>query len=124
MANENTVANTATFVGLSSYIGCNASIVPQADATKANATQLDYGITYLANSLADDDSVLLPPAKARAMCVIINGDSAQDIQVFGQGTDTINDVATATGIAQGQKTVLILTCPYDGAWYGTPGTAW
>lgn len=45
------------------------------------------------------DAVRLPLAVA-GMKVYIQNSSANSMQVFGSGTDTINNVATATGVAQ------------------------
>jgi len=39
------------------------------------------------------------------------------MQVYGSGSDTINDVASATGIAQLPNSLLIFECSVQGKWY-------
>ncbi len=79
----------------STQIGLTA----QADGTKANATQLGYGVNTLTTVAGAADSVLLPYAYPGAVVFIANT-VATAIQVFGKGTDTVDGVATATGIDQ------------------------
>lgn len=74
-------------------------LTAQADGTKANATALGYGINTLTTVAGAADSVLLPYAYPGAVVVIANT-VATAIQVFGKGTDTVDGVATATGIDQ------------------------
>lgn len=74
-------------------------LTAQADGTKANATVLGYGVNTLTTVAGAADSVLLPYAYPGATVFIANT-VATAIQVFGKGTDTIDGVATATGIDQ------------------------
>ena len=76
-------------------------ITAQADGTKANATVLTSAINRLSTVAGAADSVLLPAVSEKDIGIeveIIN-DGASSAQVFGQGTDTIDAVATATGVA-------------------------
>src|ERR1700748_615658 len=78
-------------------------ITAHAGGTKALAVQLDYGVSSLAVVATAADSVQLPYAFDGAVCFIEkNGVAAA--QVFGAGTDTINNVATATGVSQANNT--------------------
>ena len=70
-----------------------------AAGTKADATPLGYGVNTITTVAGAADSVLLPPAFPGAVAVVINT-VATAIQVFGSGTDTIDGVATGTGIDQ------------------------
>lgn len=79
----------------SAQIGLTA----QADGTKANATALGYGVNTLTTVAGAADSVLLPYAFPGAVVFIANT-VATAIQVFGKGTDTIDGIATGTGIDQ------------------------
>lgn len=90
-------------------------ITAQADTTKANATVLDYGISNVTTVAGAADSVLLPAALAGRICYLSNA-GANSMQVFGQGTDTINGVATGTGVAQGNGLSAVYFCVADGAW--------
>lgn len=87
-------------------------VTAHAGGTKAAAVQLDYGVSSLAVVATAADSVVLPYAFDGAVCFIENNGAAA-AQVFGAGTDTINNVATGTGVSQALNT---------GAWYvGTGG---
>ena len=61
------------------------------------------------------DSVRLPPSVAGLWVEIVNK-GANPLQVFGAGTDTINGIATATGISQGINTNATYTCTTAGNW--------
>lgn len=75
-----------------------AGITAQADTTKANATQLTCRLNQVATVAGAADSVKLPPGDV-GMEVFIANDGAAALQVFGSGNDTIDAVATATGVA-------------------------
>ena len=74
-------------------------LTAQADGTKANATALGYGVNTITTVAGAADSVLLPYAFPGAVVFVANT-VATAIQVFGQGTDTIDGIATGTGIDQ------------------------
>lgn len=86
---------------------------------KANATQLNsanVNVTTVANSA---DSVLLPLAVA-GMQVAIRNSGANPMQVFGAGTDTINAVATGTGVSQTNGLSALYFCTQSapaGRWF-------
>lgn len=73
-------------------------LTAQADGTKANATELGYGINTVTTVAGAADSALLPYAFPGAVAVVVNG-TATAMQLFGKGTDTIDGVATATGVS-------------------------
>ena len=56
------------------------------------------------------------PASVAGMQVTVENSSANPIQVYGAGTDTINGVATATGVAQGVNVVATFNCTTAGNW--------
>lgn len=64
-----------------------------------------------------NDSVKLPVSSPGLVVYVVNSDSTDSMQVFGSGTDTINDVATATGVAQAAGKSAIYFCPVAGKWY-------
>lgn len=70
-----------------------------AAGTKADATPLGYGVNTITTVAGAADSVLLPQAFPGAVVVVLNL-VATAIQVFGKGTDTIDGIATGTGIDQ------------------------
>lgn len=55
------------------------------------------------------DVVALPPGYA-GLTIFIANPAGHDAQVFGSGTDTINDVATATGVTQAASKNAIYKC--------------
>lgn len=83
---------------------------------KASALQLSAAMNHIATSAANGDSVLLPTGLAGMRVSILNM-GGHSIQVFGKGTDTVNDVATATGVSQPATTHALYDCPKDGTWY-------
>lgn len=87
------------------------NITAQADGTKANATPITAVKARVATSAGAADSVLLPPGYPGLEITILNA-GANSIQVFGSGSDTINGVATATGVTQNNGVSAIYTC-YD-----------
>lgn len=97
-------------------------LTAQADGTKANATALGYGVNTVSTVAGAADSVLLPYAYPGAV-VFVENDVATSMQVFGKGTDTVDGVATGTGVAQGASK----RCWYigvAGAGDGTDAGAW
>ena len=58
---------------------------------------------------ASTTGVLLPLAAAGQPILVIN-DVANSIHVYGSGTDTINDVATATGVVQPGNSIVLYCC--------------
>lgn len=97
-------------------------IVAQADATKANATQLNAAICEVTSVVGASDSVVLPLGYAGLRVTVINN-GGNEMQVFGKGSDTIDDVATATGVAQADNSVVTYVCVKVvagvGYWYST-----
>lgn len=85
------------------------ALTAQADGTKANATQLSFGVNTIAVVAGAADSVILPLGYAGAVVVVINT-VATAIQVFGKSSDTILGVASATGNVQAASISTIYIC--------------
>jgi hypothetical protein len=69
----------------------------QGSALALDATKVVHEVTTAA---AGDDSVALPAsAGSGQMHLVKNSAAANSVQVFGAGTDTIDGVATGTGVA-------------------------
>lgn len=101
--------------------GFNAtdSITAHAGGGQASATALTTVVNRVTTVATAADSVKLPLATAGAFCVIVN-DTATSLQAFGAGTDTIDDVATATGVPVTGNSMAIFLCPTAapaGKWY-------
>lgn len=86
-----------------------AAVTAKAGGTQAAATQLTGQVTVVTVCATDADSVKLPAGQAGAFHALWNN-TAKSTQVFGNGTDTINGVATATGVAQAAGTKAVYLC--------------
>lgn len=73
-------------------------------------------VTGAVATVAPFDGIMLPPARPGSAMFIINH-SGQNIQVYGQPGDIINDVATAVGVTQMPNSVVMYVCMLDGVWY-------
>lgn len=93
-------------------------ITAHAGGGQGSATALTAGINRVTTVATAADSVALPAATAGLFVAIVN-DAANALQAFGAGTDTINDVATATGVPVAGKTMAVFFCPVAGKWYST-----
>lgn len=93
----------------------DTAITAHAGGGQASAIQLNVNASYhevtIAASVAD--SVKLPPATEGEFHWVKNSTTVP-IQVFGSGTDTINSVATATGVVHPQGLGLIYVCLIPG----------
>ncbi len=107
------IASQNTLVGVATV---ETGITATAGGTKAAAYVLTKAINNVTVCATNADSVLLMPAKAGHQVFITNRGAAS-LQVFGAGTDTINDVATGTGVAQATTVSAMYVCPVDGKWY-------
>lgn len=98
-------------------------VVARAGGGKASATQLSATkfLHRISTVASGSDSVLLPPATVGQMHYVRN-DGAQYAMVFGQGTDTINSIATATGLLLFNGSGALYFCTTAGNWTTTPGT--
>ena len=107
-------ANTDT--GITAYAG----------GGQTNATLLTAQFNKVTVVGTAADSVKLPQISAvpntlgavGSSVIVRNADSADSLQVFGSGTDTINDVATGTGVAVAAGKTAIFICH---SWNGTVG---
>jgi hypothetical protein len=88
---------------------------------QSNATQLFGQTSRITTVATSGDSVVLPPSQAGLELLVINH-GANPMQVFGYGTDTIDDIANATGVNQMANSFVLYSCATKGAWY-TEGIA-
>lgn len=86
---------------------------------QASATALGYGTSRVDTVGSAADSVKLPTAVIGARCLVINNAASNSMQVFGSGTDTINGVATGTGVAQAAGKAALYVCTT-----AAPAAAW
>lgn len=77
-----------------------AGITAHAGGGQASAVALAGLVNSVDTVATAADSVALPAPTVKGQAVVVLNNTANSMQVFGSGTDTINGVATATGVAQ------------------------
>ena len=95
------------------------NITAYATGGQANATALTTELNRVTTATATTapySSVRLP-ASAGGLTIIVTNHASNPIQVFGAGTDQIDDVATATGVTQMANSMVIYSCNTVGYWY-------
>lgn len=101
------------------YTGSPASdnITATAGGTQATAYQLVHGINRITTVATAADAVALYPALAGCLALVLNA-GANALQLFGNNgnADTIDGVATATGISVPPNTAMFLLCVTAGSW--------
>jgi hypothetical protein len=109
------VHRDAKFTGLI-YESVADGITAAPGGGQANAVQLTTELARVATVATAGDSVRLPAAiPGLTLCVTNHG--AKAMQVYGNGSDTINDVAASTGIMQMSGSECIFACYGLGLWY-------
>ena len=94
--------------------------------TQAGATALTADYSRIDTSTAPaagtilGDGVLLPASTAGLSVAVVNN-TAYMVQMYGNGSDTINGVAGVTGVALPPGDVAFLVCAVAGAWYFEAG---
>lgn len=104
-------------VGLGLLSQAADALTAHSGGTQAAALLLSAAINRISTVAAANDSVKLPVSVAGMSIAVINGAASNSMQVFGSGADTINDVATATGVAQAAGKTASYYCPVAGKWY-------
>lgn len=104
------------------------SITATASGNQATAYQLSNMISRISVCATNGDSVKLPPGNHPGMLLMVINDGAANAQVFGSGTDTIDGVATATGVVltAAKRDIFVCMTPIGGAvtaakWYSLEG---
>lgn len=108
------------------------NLTAHAGGTQAAALLLTAQINRVTTVATAGDSVALPaasnpsdygPSKIGAVIVVINA-GANPMQVFGQGAETINGIAAATGVSQSPNTRVSYECVAEGIWLTTGLDVW
>lgn len=82
---------------------------------QTSALALTKGVNNVTTVAAAGDSVRLP-ASAAGLEISITNSGANSMQVYGAGTDTINGIATGTGVAQLPGQTVVYTSAVAGNW--------
>ncbi len=92
------------------------TLVAKASGTQATATLITGQIARVTTVATAGDAVKLPPSAAGLEVLVLNH-GAHALQVFGVSPDTIDDVATATGVSQMASSIVLYACATAGKWY-------
>lgn len=93
-------------------------VTARAGGGQALATALTGQVNRITVCASANDSVRLPVSVAGYAGFMVINDTANSLQVFGAGADTINNVAAATGVAVAAGKSLLVGCPVAGKWFG------
>lgn len=97
------------------------NITAHSGGGQGSATALVSQTNRITTVAAKGDSVVLP-ASAPGLELLVINHGVNPMQVFGLGTDTVDDAASATGVSQMQGSFVLYSCATAGAWY-TEGLA-
>jgi hypothetical protein len=103
------------FSGAYETVSASSGLTAHAGGTQAAALNLVSAINNVSTVATAGDSVRLP-ASAAGMAIEVTNSGAASMQVYGAGTDTINGVATGTGVAQLPGQSVVYTCAIAGNW--------
>ena len=98
------------------YESFTDGIVAATPQTQAAATPLVSEINRITTCATAGNGLLLPPS-APGLSVMVINHAANPVQVYGAGTDTIDDQGAASGVAQMQGSVAFYMCATAGQWY-------
>ena len=84
---------------------------------RTGATPLTEMISVVSTVASGNDSVVLPVAAPGTIMIVVNAAASNSMQVFAQGSDTINGTAGATGVAQAAGKSAVYVCAAVGAWF-------
>jgi hypothetical protein len=97
------------------YESFSDNIVANAGGGQANATQLTAELNKVTTVASPGDSVKLP-ASAPGLTIININKGGAAMQVFGLGTDIIDDSPAAIGVSQMRNSTVIYSCTTAGVW--------
>lgn len=99
----------------------STSLTAHSGGGQTSALALTKGVNNVTTVAAAGDSVRLP-ASAAGQEITITNSGANSMQVYGAGTDTINGVATGTGVAQLPGQTVVYTAAVAGNWLANIAT--
>jgi hypothetical protein len=98
------------------YESTNDGLTALAGGGQNGATALTTELSRVTTVATAGDSVMLPPS-VPGLTLIVTNHGANAMQVYGNGSDTINDVASGTGVSQMAGSEVIYGCYSLGKWY-------
>jgi len=118
LSSVNTDSTPTTIMGGITGVSTTTGLTAYAGGGQTNALPLTTGMSTVSTVATTADSVRLPTSVVPGITVTIINTASNSMQLYGAGTDTINGVATATGVAQAGGTIGQYFCPAAGVWYG------
>lgn len=95
----------------------NYGITALAGGALSSATPvLSLGANVISTVASAGDSVVLPSAVAGSVVYMLNGDGADAVKVYGNGLDTINGTAGATGVSYAAAKRVLFIAVTNGVW--------
>lgn len=97
----------------------NAGMTAHANGGRASATPIDSMFCTFTTVASANDSAVLPPVSSflgGALSICVTNAGANPMQVFAQGSDTINGVAGATGVSVMANSIVWFNNTEAGAW--------
>ena len=98
------------------YESVSDNLTAFAGGGQAGATLITSEVARITTVATAGDSVALPPANP-GLTIAVTNHGAKAMQVYGSGTDTINDVAYGTGVSQMVGSEVIYVATSQGKWY-------
>lgn len=113
------------------YESVSDNLTANAGGGQTSALALTTEVSRITTVATMGDSVLLPSTatigsannsayeqlSGQGVTLLVINHGANAMQVFGSGTDTIDDLATATGVSQMAGSMVLYTCTSAGKWY-------
>ena len=113
------------------YESVTDSITAFAGGGQTSATALTTEVNRVTTVATIGDSVMLPSTatigsannsayeqlSGQGATILVINHGANAMQVFGSGTDTIDDLASGTGVQQMSGSMVLYTCTSAGKWY-------
>lgn len=118
---ESSLQNSGLRVGILFESAQDSIVAKASPVTQTTATAILNELSRVTTVATAGDGIALPKAFSGMTLVVINK-GANAMQVFGNLTDTIDDIAGSLGVSQMPNSVVIYACVTDGAWY-TEGLA-
>lgn len=118
---SSTATNTTPTTILGGITGTSVTtgLTAHSGGGQASALALTTSYNNVTVVAAAADSVRLPVTTIPGISVAITNSAAvNSLQVYGAGTDTINGVATGTGVAIAAGKTAIYYAPASGVWFG------
>jgi len=101
---------------ISALVGSNAAALTAfAGGGRAGAFQIVTAYAQFSTVASGNDSCVLPKS-VPGMSIVIQNDGANSMQVFANGSDTINGTAGATGVALASGATAMYQCVVAGQW--------